>query len=64
MEGEPFCFGDRPSLADVALVPQVYNARRFDVLLDPFPNIARIDAACAAVKAFVDAGPEATAQQI
>jgi maleylacetoacetate isomerase len=64
VEGEPFCFGDRPSLADVALVPQVYNARRFDVPLDPFPNIARIDAACAAVKAFVDAGPEATAQQI
>jgi maleylacetoacetate isomerase len=64
VEGGPFCFGDRPSLADVALVPQVYNARRFDVPLDPFPNIARIDAACAAVKAFVDAGPEATAQQI
>jgi maleylacetoacetate isomerase len=64
VEGEPFCFGDQPSLADMALVPQVYNARRFDVPLDPFPNIARIDAACAAVKAFVDAGPEATAQQI
>jgi maleylacetoacetate isomerase len=63
VEGEPFCFGDRPSLADVALVPQVYNARRFNVPLDPFPNIARIDAACAALKAFVDAGPEATAPQ-
>ena len=64
VEGRPFCFGDRPTLADVALMPQVYNARRFDVPLDPFPNIARIDAACAAVKAFVDAAPEATAQQI
>jgi maleylacetoacetate isomerase len=64
VEGKPFCFGDRPSLADVALVPQVYNARRFNVPLDPFPKIARIDAACAAVKAFIDAGPEATAQQI
>jgi maleylacetoacetate isomerase len=64
VEGGTFCFGDQPTLADVALVPQVYNARRFDVPLDRFPNIARIDAACAAVKAFVDAGPEATAQQI
>jgi maleylacetoacetate isomerase/maleylpyruvate isomerase len=50
VEGEPFCFGDRPSLADVALVPQVYNARRFNVPLDPFPKIARIDAACAALR--------------
>jgi maleylacetoacetate isomerase len=64
VEGEPFCFGDRPSLADVALVPQVYNARRFDVPLDPFPRIARINAACATIKAFVDARPEATVQQI
>ena len=64
VEGKPFCFGDRPSLADVALVPQVYNARRFNVPLDPFPKIARIDAACAAIKAFADAGPEATAPQI
>jgi maleylacetoacetate isomerase len=64
VEGEPFCFGDRPSLADVALVPQVYNARRFNVPLDPFPRIARINAACATIKAFVDARPEATVQQI
>jgi maleylacetoacetate isomerase len=64
VEGRPFCFGDQPTLADVALVPQVYNARRFDVPLDPFPNIARIDTVCAAVKAFVDAAPESTTQQI
>src|SRR3954447_946492 len=64
VEGRSFGCGDRPSLADVALVPQVYNARRFNVPLDPFPNIARIDAACAAVKAFVDAGSEATNPQI
>jgi maleylpyruvate isomerase len=56
-----FCFGDQPSLADVVLVPQVYNARRFDVPLDQFPKIANIDAACAAIKAFADAGPEARA---
>jgi maleylacetoacetate isomerase len=64
VEGKPFCFGDQPSMADVALVPQVYNARRFDVLLDQFPKIAHIDTACAAIKAFADAGPEATAPQI
>jgi glutathione S-transferase len=63
VEGEPFYFGNRPSLADVALVPQVYNARRFDVPLDPFPKTANIDAACATIKAFVDAGPEAAALQ-
>jgi maleylacetoacetate isomerase len=63
VEGEPFCFGDRPSLADVALVPQVYNARRFNVPLDPFPKIAHIDAVCTAIKAFADAAPEATTPQ-
>src|SRR5688500_1071635 len=63
VEGKPFCFGDQPSLADVALVPQVYNARRFNVPLDPFPKIVNIDVACAAIKAFADAGPEATAPQ-
>ena len=61
VEGKPFCFGDRPSLADAALVPQVYNARRFNVPLDQFPKITNIDAACATIKAFVDAGPEPTA---
>jgi maleylacetoacetate isomerase/maleylpyruvate isomerase len=54
----PFAFGDRVSLADVYLVPQVYNARRFDVCLDRYPKIAGIDAACAAVDAFAEAVPE------
>ena len=45
-------------------MPQVYNARRFDVPLDPFPKIARIDAACAAIKAFADAGPEAPLRRL
>jgi maleylacetoacetate isomerase len=54
----PFAFGDRVSLADVYLVPQVYNARRFNVPLGRFPRIAGIDAACAALKAFSDAAPE------
>jgi maleylacetoacetate isomerase len=63
VEGKSFCFGNQPSLADVALVPQVYNARRFNVPLDPFPKIAHIDAVCTAIKAFADAAPEATTPQ-
>ncbi|MGH8110883.1 MAG: maleylacetoacetate isomerase [Rhodanobacteraceae bacterium] len=54
-----FCEGDAPTLADCCLVPQVYNARRFRVALDPYPTIARIDAACKALDAFRRAEPEA-----
>lgn len=53
-----FCFGDAPGMADLYLVPQVWNARRFGVALDAYPTICRIDAACAEVKAFADAMPE------
>ncbi|MGI2170557.1 maleylacetoacetate isomerase [Shewanella sp. MF05960] len=53
-----FCFGDTPSLADICLVPQVYNAKRFNVPLDDFPNIVRIDTACNQLAAFADAAPE------
>lgn len=54
-----FCQGDAPGLADICLVPQVYNARRFDCDLAPYPTILRIDAACAELEAFVCAAPEA-----
>ena len=53
-----FCHGDRPGLADCCLVPQVYNARRFDCDLQPFPSILRIDAACSELEAFAAAAPE------
>ncbi|NVJ98247.1 MAG: maleylacetoacetate isomerase [Alphaproteobacteria bacterium] len=53
-----FCFGDVAGMADVYLVPQVWNARRFGVSLDDFPTICRIDAACMELKPFVDALPE------
>jgi maleylacetoacetate isomerase len=53
-----FCHGDAPGLADVFLVPQVANARRFKVDLTPFPTIERIDAACAELEAFRRAAPE------
>lgn len=53
-----FCHGDRPSFADVCLVPQVFNARRWRCDLTPYPIIRRIDAACQAHPAFAAAAPE------
>lgn len=53
-----FCHGDAPTLADVCLVPQIYNARRFQCDLSPFPVLTAIDARCAALDAFARAAPE------
>lgn len=52
-----FCHGDTPTLADICLVPQVANARRFDIDLSSFPTLVRIDAACNELAAFADAAP-------
>lgn len=54
----PFAFGDKPTLADVYLVPQVYNARRFKVPLEDYPKIVAADAACNEIEAFRAAAPE------
>lgn len=54
-----FCHGDTPGLADLCLVPQMYNARRIGCQLDTFPTLTRIDAACRAIPAFAAAAPEA-----
>jgi maleylpyruvate isomerase len=54
----PYSFGAAVTLADVFLVPQVYNARRLKVPLDRFPGIVAIDAACARLAAFDKARPE------
>jgi len=53
-----FCIGDAPTIADCALVPQLYNARRFGIDLTPYPTIRRIETACAASPAFDAAAPE------
>lgn len=53
----PYAFGSRITLADVYLVPQVFNARRFNVPLDAYPRIVAVDAACAELKAFQNAAP-------
>ena len=57
IEPGPYAFGSRVTLADVYLVPQVFNARRFNVPLDMYPKIAAVDEACAALTAFQDAAP-------
>lgn len=54
----PFLGGAAPDISDVCLVPQLYNARRFDVPLDAFPRLRRADAAAAALDAFADAHPD------
>jgi maleylpyruvate isomerase len=57
-EPGPFCFGAVPTIADLCLVPQLANARRFGVDLGPFPRLLRAEAAAKDFKAFADAAPE------
>ena len=57
-ETGPFCFGDAPTMADLCLVPQLANARRFGVELDAFPRLLKAEAAAKNTKAFADAAPE------
>jgi maleylpyruvate isomerase len=54
----PFCFGARPTLADICLIPQLYNARRFGADLSAFPRLLAAEAAAAALPAFAAATPE------
>jgi maleylacetoacetate isomerase len=58
LSGGRYCFGAAVSLADVCLVPQMYNARRFDCDLTPFPTLARITAGLEQEEAFASAAPE------
>ena len=53
-----FLFGDAPTLADICLVPQLYNARRFAVPLTPFPTLRRVDETASAHPAFAAAHPD------
>jgi maleylacetoacetate isomerase len=52
-----FCYGDTPTLADCCLVPQVFNAQRFNCDLSDMPTIVRINDACLALDAFEKASP-------
>jgi maleylpyruvate isomerase len=53
----PMAFGSQPTLADICIVPQVFNARRFGVDLSPYPRIREIDATAAKLEAFAAAEP-------
>lgn len=55
---DPYVFGEDPTLADTLLVPQMYNARRFNVPIGDFPRLIRIVDACNELSAFKKAAPE------
>ena len=52
-----YCVGDSISMADLCLVPQVYNARRFGCDMEKFPTILKIEAELSSVPAFKEAHP-------
>jgi len=54
----PYCCGDTPGLADICLMPQVYNANRWGVKIDDLPRIASVVAACAQHPGFAAAHPD------
>lgn len=54
----PFLGGDAPDMADICLVPQIYNARRFEVDLTPYPKLVAADAAAQEIEAFAAAHPD------
>jgi maleylpyruvate isomerase len=56
--GGAYAFGASPTLADICIVPQVANARRLKVPMDPYPRLAAVNAACLAHPAFDRARPE------
>ena len=57
-EQGPFCFGASPTVADLCLVPQLANARRFGVDVAAFPRLLEAEAAAMKMKAFADAAPD------
>ncbi|MGV9009192.1 maleylacetoacetate isomerase [Brevundimonas sp.] len=57
-EGDGWCFGNAPTLADTCLIPQIYSAHRFNVPLDAFPHLRAIDTAAQAHPAFIAAHPD------
>ncbi len=53
-----YLVGDEPTLADIYLVPQLYNARRFSVALEPYPRLRAVELACELLPAFAAAHPD------
>jgi len=54
----PYCYGDQPSLADICLIPQLYNAKRFEMDLSEYPILLEIDRYCNAQPEFARAHPD------
>ncbi len=54
----PYCCGDQITMADMCLIPQVYNALRYELPMTPWPLISAIDKNCLKLKTFLDASPE------
>jgi maleylacetoacetate isomerase len=59
VEAEPFAFGSQPTVADICLIPQIYNARRWGMDMKAWPKLAAIEAACLALPAFSSTAPAA-----
>jgi maleylpyruvate isomerase len=57
-EPGPFCFGTMLTIADLCLVPQLFNARRFGVDVAAYPRLLQAEAAALEIKAFADAAPD------
>jgi len=57
LPGDQFCFGNAPTLADCFLIPQLFNARRFNVSYDGFSKIKRVELSCEKLDAITDAQP-------
>ncbi len=56
-ETGPYCFGSQPGLADIFLIPQLYAARRFELALESFPRLRRVEEFASRHPAFVKAHP-------
>ena len=57
-DGQGWCFGDTPTLADACLIPQIYSAHRFNVSLEAYPRLLAVDAKAQAHPAFIAAHPD------
>jgi maleylacetoacetate isomerase/maleylpyruvate isomerase len=53
-----YCAGGQATLADVCLMPQIFNARRYDIDLAAWPRIGRVEQVCGAIPAFAEAHPD------
>ncbi len=54
----PYCLDEQVTIADACLIPQIYNARRFEIAMGDFPSLVKIEQACMELEAFRSAAPE------